>query len=341
MAGKVAKFDANIEINESGVEALTQALSSVVDEHGGSIFFQRDPKFEDLGLVELEKNTYQCLICSKIMGPSRDAKGNITKHFKKLHMKENQHERKVECPRSECDEEVPKSSLNPHMDQKHGIKNFKQLLKRSFQPGVDASKNSANKKPKITLDSDDKNPLSQDLNNNKTKTKQAGVKKGSKKNSKQEPDTSEYSADEMLKMMLDNDGVDPLTQTLSDNKTKTKPGVKKGSKKNIKQEPDTSDNSSNEMPKMTLDSGIADPLALDLNENKIKTEKDLKKSIKQEWEMNRKKLQIRRWITKTQTICPRFEENNVMKIQKIKVEKDKESLVQHLNQLMYVYISFK
>ena len=90
-------------------------------------------------------------------------------------MKENQHERKEECPRPECDEEVPKSSLNPHMDQKHGVKNFKQLLKRSFQPGVDASKNSANKKPKITLDSDDKNPLSQDLNNNKTKNKQAGV----------------------------------------------------------------------------------------------------------------------------------------------------------------------
>ena len=51
------------------------------------------------------------------------------------------------------------------------------------------------------------------------------VKKGSKKNTKQEPDTSEYSADEMLKMMLDNEGVDPLTQTLSDNKTKTKPRV--------------------------------------------------------------------------------------------------------------------
>merc|ERR1712039_350902 len=214
-------------------------------------------------------------------GPSRDAKSNMTKHFKKLHVKENQLERKVECPR--CPEEVPKSGLNPHMDQKHGIKNFKQLAKRSFQPGVDASKNSAHKKPKMTLDSDDTNPISQDLNNNKTKTKpkpkQAGVKKGSKKNSKQEPDTSEYSADEMLKMMLDNEGVDPLTQTLSDIKTKTKPGVKKGSKKNIKQEPDTSDNSSNEMPKMTLD---GDPLALDLNENKIKTEKDLKKNIKQE-----------------------------------------------------------
>jgi len=280
MAGKVAKFDANIEINESGVEALTQALSTVVDEHGGSIFFQRDPKFEDLGLVELEKNTYQCLICSKIMGPSRDAKGNITKHFKKLHIKENQHERKLNCPRPECDEEVPKSSLNPHMDQKHGVKNFKQLLKRSFQPGADTPKNSSNKKPKMTLDSDDKDPLNQDLNNNKTKTKQARVKKGSKKNTKQEPDTSEYSADEMLKMMLDNDGADPLTKDLNDNETKIKPVVKKGSKKNIKQEPDTSDNSSNEMPKMTLDSDVADPLALDLNEKKIKTE--LKKNIKQE-----------------------------------------------------------
>jgi len=337
MAGKIVKFGADFEISESGVEVFTQALLSLTDEYGGSVFVQKDPKFEDLGLVELEKNTFQCLVCSRIMGPSRDAKSNMTKHFKNVHKKENQLERKVECPR--CPEEVPKSSLNPHMDQKHGIKNFKQLLKRSFQPGADASKNSSNKKPKMTLDSDDKSPLNQDLNNNKTKTKQAGVKKGSKKNTKQEPDTSEYSADEMLKMMLDNDGVDPLTQTVSDNKTKTKPGVKKGSKKNIKQEPDTSDNSSNEMPKMTLDSGIEDPL--DLNENKIKTEKDLEKSVKQEWEMNRKKLQVRRWIAKTQTICPRFEKNNVMKIQKIKVEKDKESLVQHLNQLMYVYISFK
>jgi len=314
MAGEVVKFGADIEISKSGVEAFTQALLSLVDEYGGSIFVQKELKFEDLGLVELEKHTFQCLVCSKIFGPYKDAKTVSAKHFKNVHKKENQLERKVECPR--CPEEVPKSGLNPHMDQKHGIKNFKQLVKRSYQPEAGTSKNSSNKKPKMTLDSDDTNPLTQDFNNNKTKAKQTGVKKGPKKNTKQEPDTSEYSADEMLKMMLENDGADPLTQNLNDNKTKTKPGIKKGSKKNIKQEPDTSDNSSNEMPKMTLDSGIEDPLALDLNENKIKTEKDLKKSIKQEWEMNRKKLQIRRWITKTQTICPRFEENNVMKIQK-------------------------
>jgi len=165
------------------------------------------------------------------MGPSRDAKSNMTKHFKKLHVKENQLERKVECPR--CPEEVPKSGLNPHMDQKHGIKNFKQLAKRSFQPGVDASKNSAHKKPKMTLDSDDTNPISQDLNNNKTKTKpkQARVKKGSKKNSKQEPDTSEYSADEMLKMMLDNDGVGPLNSDFEwqqdQNQTRGQEGLEK------------------------------------------------------------------------------------------------------------------
>merc|ERR1719450_2078941 len=116
------------------------------------------------------------------------------------------------------------------MDQKHGVKNFKQLLKRSFQPGVDVSKNSANKKPKMTLESDDTNPISQDLNNNKTKAKQAGVKKGPRKNTKQEPDTSEYSADEMLKMMLDSDVADPLTLELNEKKIKTE------LKKNIKQE---------------------------------------------------------------------------------------------------------
>jgi len=229
MAGKVVKYDANIEINESGVEALNQALSTVVDEYGGSIFFQQDIKFEDLGLVEVEKQTYQCLVCSKIFGPARCAKSNSSIHFKKMHMKENQLERKVECPR--CPEEVPKSGLNPHMDQKHGIKNFKQLVKRSFQPEADASKNSANKKLKMTLDSDDTNPISQDLNNNKTKTKQAGVKKGSKKNSKQEPDTSEYSADEMLKMMLDNDGVGPLNSDFEwqqdQNQTRGQEGLEK------------------------------------------------------------------------------------------------------------------
>merc|ERR1712025_458170 len=99
--------------------------------------------------------------------------------------------------------------------------------KRSFQPGADASKNSANKKPKMTFDSDDTNP--QDLNNNKTKTKQAGVKKGSKKNIKQEPDTSDNSSNEMPKTTLDGD---PLALDLNENKIKTE----KDLEKSIKQE---------------------------------------------------------------------------------------------------------
>ena len=85
-------------------------------------------------------------------------------------MKENQLERKIQCPR--CNEEVPKSSMNSHMDQKHGVKNFNQILKRSFQPEPDTSGNFAKKMAKVEVDSADLDALILDLNNNKIKTKQ-------------------------------------------------------------------------------------------------------------------------------------------------------------------------
>ena len=46
-------------------------------------------------------------------------------------------ESKVQCPR--CSEEMAKSSLNSHMDQKHQLKNFNQLLKRSYLPDAQGS----------------------------------------------------------------------------------------------------------------------------------------------------------------------------------------------------------
>ena len=58
------------------------------------------------------------------------------------------------------------------------------------------------------------------------------VKKGSKKNIKQEPDTSDNSSNEMPKMTLDSGIADPLALDLNENKIKTE----KDLKKSIKQE---------------------------------------------------------------------------------------------------------
>merc|ERR1712228_433119 len=209
---EVVKFDANFEISKSNEEAFTQALSSIVNEYGGQISIIKDPKFEDLGLVEIEKKKFQCLICSKI----QNSKFNAVRHLKTVHLKENQLERKIQCPR--CSEEVPKSGMNPHMDLKHGVKNFNQLLKRSFQPEAepDSSENSSNKKPKKT---------------------KAGPKKSKKQGIKDEGEIN------MPKMILDNDGVDPLNSDLNNNETKPTKAtlkVKGGPKK-----PDSSENSSN------------------------------------------------------------------------------------------------
>merc|ERR1719242_1406987 len=100
--------------------------------------------------------------------------------------------------------------MNPHMDLKHGVKNFNQLLKRSFQPEAepDSSENSSNKKPKKT---------------------KAGPKKSKKQGIKDEGEIN------MPKMILDNDGVDPLNSDLNNNEIKPAK-AKGGSKMSIKQE---------------------------------------------------------------------------------------------------------
>jgi len=64
------------------------------------------------------------------------------------------------------------------------------------------------------------------LKNNEIKTKQ--IKDGLKKNTKQEPNTSENSSKEMPKKTLDSDDVDPFTQELV--------GWMDGLKEHIKQE---------------------------------------------------------------------------------------------------------
>ena len=92
-------------------------------------------KFEELGLAAIDDGQYQCLACSKTF-KGKCAKGNSAVHFKKFHAYRPV-ESKVQCPR--CPEEMAKSSLNSHMDQKHQLKNFNQLLKRSYLPDAQGS----------------------------------------------------------------------------------------------------------------------------------------------------------------------------------------------------------
>jgi len=103
-------------------------------------------KFEELGLAAIDDGQYQCLACSKTF-KGRCAKSNSAVHFKKFHT-DRPVESSVQCPR--CPEEMAKSSLNSHMEQKHQLKNFNQLLKRSYLP--DASEHSVDKgkMPKTT-----------------------------------------------------------------------------------------------------------------------------------------------------------------------------------------------
>merc|ERR1712166_1139677 len=103
-------------------------------------------KFEDLGLAATEDGQFQCLACSKTF-KGKFSKGNAAAHFKKFHT-DRPVESSVQCPR--CPEEMAKSSLNSHMEQKHELKNFNQLLKRSYLP--DASEHSVDKgkMPKTT-----------------------------------------------------------------------------------------------------------------------------------------------------------------------------------------------
>ena len=58
-----------------------------------------------------------------------------------------------------CSEEMARTKLNSHMDQKHGLKNFKQLLKRSFQPN-EPGKLGPKEKIQKTADMDFSDPIS-------------------------------------------------------------------------------------------------------------------------------------------------------------------------------------
>merc|ERR1711974_364539 len=138
----------NFEISNEQVERLEVYVETI----GGEISVQRQFRFEDSGLVELEdqRDQFQCLTCSKVI----KRKNHAVTHFKKFHMGSKRIEIKIQCPR--CDAEMSKSDLNSHMEKAHGLQKFNQLIKRCFRPDmVSSTSDKVGKKiPKMKVEDD-------------------------------------------------------------------------------------------------------------------------------------------------------------------------------------------
>ena len=138
-----------VEISIKVDESKVAAYQKLAEDLGDEISITKPIKFEDLGLSPMENGQFQCLACSKILSRKQTA----VHHYKKLHISStNQVDYKIQCPR--CSQEIAKSALNSHMNQKHGIENFRQFYKRSFLP--DASENPAKREkvPKTAFEND-------------------------------------------------------------------------------------------------------------------------------------------------------------------------------------------
>jgi len=121
------------------------AFTALADELGVTITFEKPIKFEDLGLAELEKGQFQCLMCSKLI----NRKARAVEHFKKFHTEIK--EPMEPCPR--CDAEIAKSKFQMHMEKSHEINaNFKLMMKRSFQPNLSENETIKEKIPKMEQD---------------------------------------------------------------------------------------------------------------------------------------------------------------------------------------------
>ena len=118
----------SVEITVNVEESRLADYQKLSEDYGVLQFSISKPlKFEDLGLAAIENGYFQCLACSKTFKWKKSA----VLHFKNFHT-DRPLESKVQCPR--CSDELAKSALNSHMEQKHQMKNFNQLLKRSFIP---------------------------------------------------------------------------------------------------------------------------------------------------------------------------------------------------------------
>jgi len=145
------KVYCNIVIDKPAFEIL----EGFVNELGGQVAVEKQLKFEDLGLAEIEgqKGHYQCLVCSLKF----KHKSSAVFHYKDKHIGKT--DLKIQCPR--CNAEIHKSSLNSHMEQVHKVKKFNQLLKRSFQPSAsrNAPSSSQNIPTKIAKVEEQLDPL--------------------------------------------------------------------------------------------------------------------------------------------------------------------------------------
>lgn len=177
--------DRIVEINAQIEESRLDQLEASLNNLGVKFTVQKQLTFEDLGLVEVETGLFQCLVCSKM----NKRKHNAVAHFRKQHT--YQEELTCHCPR--CEIEVPKSRLNLHMDQAHGIKMFNKLVERSFQPDTPS-----NFPMKITRPFSDSDPLTfsqEEFNNNNVKDSKGKVKSSQKKAKKRKIETSSDSED--------------------------------------------------------------------------------------------------------------------------------------------------
>jgi len=177
--------DRIVEINAQIEESRLDQLEACLNNLGVKFTVQKQLTFEDLGLVEVETGLFQCLVCSKM----NKRKHNAIAHFKKQHT--NQVELTCHCPR--CEIEMPKSKLNQHMDQAHGIKKFNDLMKRSFQP--DTPSNFPMKIIRPFLCSDPLTLSRGEFNNNNVKDSKGKVKSSQKKAKKRKIETSSDSED--------------------------------------------------------------------------------------------------------------------------------------------------
>jgi uncharacterized C2H2 Zn-finger protein len=146
------KVEITVEADDVSYEPTLAAITNLTEELGVPTSISKHLKFDDLGLASMDNGEFQCLACSKTF----KFKASANRHYKNMHAYQNQSQL-VQCPR--CNDEMFKSDLNSHMETKHGVENFDQMMKRSFKPPI-TPENLAKKVPKKKIKRD---PIRRDL----------------------------------------------------------------------------------------------------------------------------------------------------------------------------------
>ena len=147
------KVEITVEADDESYEPTLAAITNLTEELGVPTSISKHLKFDDLGLALMSNGHFQCLACSRTYA----SKPGAVRHYKNMHPNPNQFLPTVQCPR--CNDEMSKSDLNRHMEAKHGVENFDQMLKRSFKPPI-STENLAKKLPNKKIKRD---PIRRDL----------------------------------------------------------------------------------------------------------------------------------------------------------------------------------